>query len=284
MTSRRATRDLADCCFWAASALPLTMKERIEAAGAGGFGSVSLFPSDCPTPRRAREARREIEACGLHVGPLDPCVGWQAGEPARSRADDGLGAMLDFGEEEFFAIAAALEVTSVTAIQGSRRRYAPDESIGAFRRLCARAADHGIRVHLEFMPFSGIPDLATAWRIVAGADCANGGLVFDTWHYMRGAQDEQLLQQIPGERIFELQISDAAEERGRPSIAETMTARRLPSEHSGALRDIVRALLAKQGMGRVGIEVVSSEMWSRFSAEELGRQCGASLMRLLAEV
>lgn len=264
--------------------MPLTIEERIEAAGAGGFGSVSLFPSDCATPRRARETRCQIEAGGLDVGPLDPCVGWQAGEPTRIRANDGLDAMLDFGEEEFFAIAAALEVTSVTAIQASRRRYALEESIGAFRRLCARAADHGIRVHLEFMPLSGIPDLATAWRIVEGAGCANGGLVFDTWHYMRGARDARLLQEIPGERIFELQISDAAEEGGQASIKETMTARRLPSEHSGALRDIVGVLLAKEGVGRLGIEVMSTEMWSTFSAEELGRQCGASLEGLLAEV
>lgn len=266
--------------------MPFRVEERIEAAAAGGFGSVSLFPSDCATPRRARALRRQIEANGLSVGPLDPCVAWQAGESPRrrtSRANDALDAMLDFDVEEFFAIAIALEVASITAIQGSRRRYPLDQSISDFRRLCTRAALHGMRVHLEFMPFSGIPDLAKAWRIVAAAACANGGLVFDTWHYMRGERDERLLQEIPGERIFELQISDAAEERRQPSITETMTARRLPSGGSSALSDVVRALLAKEGVGRPGIEVMSTELWSTCSAEELGRQCGASLKGLLAE-
>jgi sugar phosphate isomerase/epimerase len=273
---------LADCCFWAASAFPLALEERIEAAGAGGFGSVSLFPSDCPTPRRAREVRRQIEAGGLSVGPLDPFAAWQAGEPARSTARRGLDALLDFDEQEFFAIAGALEVTSVTAIQRSRRLHPLRQSIRDFQRLCARAARQGIRVHLEFMPFSGISDLTAAWAIVDGAGCANGGLVFDTWHYMRGRRDKQLLEEIPGERIFELQISDVGDERGRPSVTETMTARRLPSEHSSALREIVRALAAKEGVGRAGVEVMSTELWSTSSVAELGRQCGSSLLRLLA--
>ena len=36
----------------------------------------------------------------------------------------------------------------------------------AFAELCDRAGDDLI-VALEFMPYSGVPDLATAWQVVA---------------------------------------------------------------------------------------------------------------------
>jgi hypothetical protein len=49
--------------------------------------------------------------------------------------------------------------------------------IGAFAALCRRAGD--LVVALEFMPYSGVPDLATGWEIVATADRPNSGLLVD---------------------------------------------------------------------------------------------------------
>ena len=36
----------------------------------------------------------------------------------------------------------------------------------AFAALCDRAGDD-LTVALEFMPYSGVPDLATAWQVAA---------------------------------------------------------------------------------------------------------------------
>ena len=40
-----------------------------------------------------------------------------------------------------------------------------DVMTGAFAALCERAGPD-LTVALEFMPYSGVPDLATAWRVV----------------------------------------------------------------------------------------------------------------------
>ena len=74
---------------------------------------------------------------------------------------------------------------------------AMDDVIEGFAGLCDRAAEHGLLVALEFLPWSGIPDVATAWRIVDAAGRANGGLLVDTWHHLRGVADDDALRARP---------------------------------------------------------------------------------------
>ena len=66
-----------------------------------------------------------------------------------------------------------------------------------FAGICDRAAEHGVRIGIEFLPFSEIPDAATAWQIVRDADRPNGGLDVDSWHHFRGAADLGQLLAIP---------------------------------------------------------------------------------------
>ena len=78
--------------------------------------------------------------------------------------------------------------------------------------MCDCAADIGVLVHLEFIPMTAIPDVATAWRIVRDAGRPNGGILFDTWHFSRGSADFDDLQTVPAERILAVQVDDAATE------------------------------------------------------------------------
>ena len=55
-------------------------------------------------------------------------------------------------------------------------------------------------VHLEFLPWSRIPDLATAWQVVRAADRPNGGLTVDAWHYSRSGPDRGAAALHPGRR------------------------------------------------------------------------------------
>ena len=66
--------------------------------------------------------------------------------------------------------------------------------------------------------------------VVSAADRPNGGLAFDTWHYLRGARDDALLDQIPGDRIFVVQINDAAAEPVGSLLNDTLNHRRMPGE------------------------------------------------------
>ena len=135
-------------------------------------------------------------------------------------------------------------------------------------------------VHLEFTPFSGIPDLATAWDVVRSADRPNGGLVFDTWHYFRGRRDDALLREIPGERIFAVQINDAAAQPQGRLVVDTWRFRRLPGDGDFDLPEVLEILAAKRGIGPPGIEVLSEDLW-RDAPAEIGRRSGAALAATL---
>lgn len=78
----------------------------------------------------------------------------------------------------------------------------------AFGSLCDRAADHGLVLGLEFLPFNDIFSAADALRIVQDAGRPNGGVCIDVWHHERGARDVDMLRSIPGEFITGVQMND----------------------------------------------------------------------------
>jgi len=128
-----------------------------------------------------------------------------------------------------------------------------------FAAICDRAADHGLQVALEFLPWSGIPDAATAWDIVRTAGRPNGGINLDVWHHFRGAADDDMLRAIPPERIVCVAISDADPEVVGDLIEDTTRRRRLPGEGSFDLVGFLR-LLDEMGVGApVTVEILSDE-------------------------
>jgi len=54
------------------------------------------------------------------------------------------------------------------------------------RRYAIAPIAHALRVALEFLPWTAIPDAGIAWEIVELAGRANGGVLVDSWHYFRG--------------------------------------------------------------------------------------------------
>jgi sugar phosphate isomerase/epimerase len=273
-----------DTFFWAGTLLAGTLEQRIEAAVAGGFKYLSLFPTDYLRARERGLSDADIialhERAGVRLITLDPFTRWlPRWEPPPGAPADRL-EWIGFDEDAIFAVADALQLETITVNEAFGTRYEIDELIEAFAAVCDRAARSGVRVHLEFTPFSGIPDLATAWEVVRTADRPNGGLVFDTWHYFRGARDDRLLDEIPGERIFALQISDALAEPQGSLLKDTLRHRRLPGEGTFDLAGVLPIVARKQGLAPWGIEVLSEELW-RLSPGEVGRRSGDALRRAL---
>ncbi len=279
-------RDVAaDACLWGATLAFGSLAERVEAAAAGGFATTTMFPHDYGRAREAGLSDADILAlhddAGVRLRTLDPFARWvPRWEPPADAAADRLG-LVSCPEEEFFDIARRLRIETMTAIEPFGTRHPPADLAAAFGDLCDRAADQGMLVHLEFTPFSGIPDLATAWDVVHTADRPNGGLVFDTWHYFRGRRADALLREIPGERIFAVQINDAAAQPRDRLVVDTWRYRRLPGDGDFDLPEVLEILAAKRGVGPPGIEVLSEDLW-RDPPSEIGRRSGAALAATLA--
>jgi sugar phosphate isomerase/epimerase len=178
-------------------------------------------------------------------------------------------------------LAEVLGVTSLNVVGRFVRADIPDELVAqSFSDVCDRANNIGCRVHLEFIPYGGISDLARAWDIVRLADRPNGGIQFDTWHFFRGSGDLELLASIPGRMITGVQISDADVETRGSLAEETLHHRKLPEQGSFDLESVIRILYNTGGLSLVGPEVLSDEL-SALPPNEAARIAVGSVNRIL---
>jgi 4-hydroxyphenylpyruvate dioxygenase len=275
----------AEPCLWGATLAHHSLAERAAAAAAGGFATTTMFPHDYARAREQGLTDDDILALhaehGVRLRTLDPFARWVPSWEPPAGADPARLELVSADADAFFDIVARLGIETMTAIEPFGTRHSTPDLAHAFGELCDRAADHDVLVHLEFTPFSGIPDLAAAWAVVQAADRPNGGLVFDTWHYLRGRRNDALLAEIPGDRIFAVQINDAAAQPRGPLVVDTWRYRMLPGEGELDIGSVLTILAAKPGIGAPGIEVLSDELWTH-TPQEIGRRSGEALARTLA--
>jgi sugar phosphate isomerase/epimerase len=253
-----------------------SLAEKCAAAVAGGFSAITLWPTDVARAKSAglslADAARLIADHGLAVADLDALLVWLPGEAT----PPGLPT-----EAEFYAIADGLGGRSLNVAQGFGAGIDVDRAAEALAGVCDRAREHGLLVTLEYLPWSGIPDAATALAIVDRCGRANATLMFDTWHTFRGPTDDTQLEKIPGARIGSVQINDAPAEPGENLVAETMSARLLPGEGSIPVARWLRWLGAIGSTAPIGVEVFSKAL-DALPPVEVGRRCGAAARAVLA--
>jgi len=95
--------------------------------------------------------------------------------------------------------------------------------------------------------------------LVRAADRPNGGLVFDSWHFFRGEPQFDVLETIPGDRIFQIQLDDAPAKPEGPLRQETQH-RLLPGDGELDLVTAIRTLHRIGALHWVGPEVISPQL------------------------
>ena len=260
-------------------------RQRIEAARAGGFSGFSLWGRDYWAARR--EGFDDADLCtllddyGLGVGEIDPAWWWLPGA-----ADFHLPEDLDteevfcYAEGEMLRLAEAVGARSLNAVDVFGGSWTDEQAAEGFAALCDRAADRGLLVHLEALPWSRIPDVARAWEIVRLADRPNGGVAVDAWHYFRAGADEASLRAVPGERVLGIQLDDGPAAAERNLLEATLHERLLPGEGEFDLTALMRALLDIGSVAPVGVEVFSDALHD-LAPVEAARRAGEATRRLL---
>ncbi|WP_433749304.1 sugar phosphate isomerase/epimerase family protein [Amycolatopsis sp. 3B14] len=257
--------------------------ERLRLAAACGYDSTSALPTEiAKNPRRLRTL---AESLGIELIALDPLVSWLPDwEPLPGACGDSvrqafMTAMNGLDVSRVLQIAASSGCTGVSAVEPYGRRVPVDRGGVAFAALCDQAAEHGLVVRLEPMPYSGIPDYESALSIIRAAGRANSGLVLDTWHFFRGGSSLPLLDDLPLEHLV-VQLSDAPAAPEPDLWAEASQRRLLPGAGALDLRGVLKALRERGFSGPVGPEVVSTGLWS-LGAAEAARQAAAACRALL---
>ncbi|MGR4070176.1 sugar phosphate isomerase/epimerase family protein [Billgrantia sp. C5P2] len=191
----------------ALTVLELSPPEMVEVAAQAGYEAVGLrlipatpkehhFPlaQDAGLLWRTRQRLRET---GLRV--LDI-------EILRLKPDTAVGR--DF--RQVLEIGAELGASEVL-VAGNDDDEA--RTVDNFAALCELAAPLGLHPHLEFMPWTGVKNLAQAHRIVAAARQAGQGnacLLVDAFHFNRSASRLGDLVQVPPDWLRYVQLCDVA--------------------------------------------------------------------------
>jgi sugar phosphate isomerase/epimerase len=234
--------------------------ERVAAAAAAGFAAIGLDSRDYAECRAGghsdTEMRTVLDDHGIRVAELEFVADWldEPHLPPRTRQS----------EERLYAAADAFGARHINVGTMLPPGDLPDFAIVAerFAALCDRADAHGLRVALEFLPWTAIPDAATAWEIAELAGRANGGVLVDSWHYFRGAADPGQLRTIPPHRIVVIQFDDADEYAGGDLLEDTMK-RRLPGQGTFDLIGFIQLLDSIGVTAPISVEIISPEQQAR---------------------
>jgi sugar phosphate isomerase/epimerase len=250
----------------------------VHAAAAAGFQGVSLYYDEYAIARAEgwtdRDLRAFLDDHGLAVAEIDGRMDWLPADQGGPSVGDVVTA------------AAALDARSITVIEVQGRRVGTtipfDVAARAFAAVCDRAAEPGLLVHLEYFPWSGVPDLTTAYEIVRLADRPNGGVMVDVWHHTRGPDAGALAFAAPCSSVLAVQVSDVAVERHDDARRETLHHRVLPGEGAGDVAGLLRALRDQGCTAPIEVEVYSDEL-AALPPTEAAQRAGAALRKVLAD-
>jgi sugar phosphate isomerase/epimerase len=222
-----------------------------RAAADAGFTTVALFPFHAQAIGFRRTEALLADA-GLRVRAVEGSTQWVDGATTALR--DEVAGLLEAADR--FGAGVVSACTLDPALPSIER------AVEGFAALCEQVGEHGMSVSLEFLPWTGIPDLATAWRIVDAAGHPSGGVLLDTWHWQRqpGGPDLDLLATIPGRCITYVQVSDTAADPTTDLWTETMSDRRLPGEGTVDYASVFGALAAIGAEPFVATEIFSAAL------------------------
>jgi sugar phosphate isomerase/epimerase len=205
---------------------PEQVKTIIDAAADAGWGGVSLWAFHHLAAVGGGKSPEEVRAWhtdrGLSVPIVESLIGWEGGDVATIEEQCGptFEVASFYGAKVVAGVVMAPEIDRAAAVKG-------------LAHLGRMGADRGMKVCIEWLPWSGLDTIASAWSLVQEAGGDNIGLVFDTWHWLRqpGGPDPDTLRHIPGDRIHCVQLDDApAKGSGDDPMMESMTNRLLPGE------------------------------------------------------
>lgn len=249
-----------------AQALPPTPFDvRVRAAASAGYRGLSLRPLEY---RAALAGGFDdaaqlalLEECGVEVSEVGLATTWHPGAGGRAGIDED--------EAVLWHMARLYRPRQLNAALWHTHDAA--DGARAFAALCDRAADLGLLVALEFIPHSGIRNLAAGWRMVERADRPNGGLILDTWHMHRAGDRHADLEQVPADKCFTLQLCDAAVEPWPEVKEESRHGRLLPGEGVIDFVGLLDRLHAAGARPLVSVEVIS-DVLHRLPPDEVTRR------------
>jgi len=255
---------------------PEQVKTIVDASADAGFGGVSLWAFHHQAAVGAGTSPEQVKAWhtdrGLSVPVVESLIGWEGGDEAAIQEMCGG----TFEVASFYGAKAVAGVVMAPEID----RAAATKGLALLGKM---GADRGLKVCIEWLPWSGLPDIKSVWKLIQDVGSDNLGIVFDTWHWLRqpGGPDLETLRKIPGSRIHCVQLDDATLEAGGDEIMlETMSKRLLPGDGDVDWSSVLGTLDEIGADPIWAPEVFNAELMA-LGPDEMARRIGESTRKVL---
>jgi len=183
-----------------------TLRQKLEAVAAAGFDGIELFEADFINFKgTAKELRGIVADLGLSIDLYQPFRDFEGMPEAQFRRS------LERAERKF-DLMEAMGAPMVLCCSNTSPLCVDDPALAAaqLHELAERAARRNLRVGFEALAWGRHTSLyGQAWNIVKQADHAHLGLILDSFHTLSLKDDPAGIADIPGEKIFFLQMADA---------------------------------------------------------------------------
>ncbi|MEV7439141.1 sugar phosphate isomerase/epimerase and 4-hydroxyphenylpyruvate domain-containing protein [Streptomyces griseoviridis] len=183
-----------------------SLTEKLTAAARAGFDGVEIFENDLlASPLDATEIRARCADLGLTIDLFQPMRDVEA-VPA-----DLFAANLRRARHKF-ELMNRLGTDTVLVCSSVSPHAVDDDALaaGQLARLADLAQEFGVRVAYEALAWGRhVSTYDHAWRIVETAGHPALGTCLDSFHILSRGSDPRGIEDIPGEKIFFLQLADA---------------------------------------------------------------------------
>ena len=239
-------------------ALSGTLPDKLEAAAMVGFDGVEVMEADLlGYDGSPADLRRMAEDLGLTIDLYQPFRDFEAmPEPQRARN-------LDRAERKF-DLMQELGAELVLVCSNTQPATLDDDAHAAadLAEMAERAHRRGLRVGYEALSWGRHVRLwKQAWQIVERAAHPALGLVLDSFHTLALADDPSGIADLPGERIFFVQLADAPL-RSMDVLSWSRHFRSFPGQGELDVGGFVRAVLASGYAGPLSLEVFNDQFRS----------------------
>jgi 4-hydroxyphenylpyruvate dioxygenase len=233
-----------------------TLNEKLEAIAAARFNGVEVFESDLLFFTGApREVRRYAADVGLTIDLFQPFRDFEG------VSDEKLRRNLDRAERKFDLMEQLGAPLMLVCSNVAPDALDDDERAAAqLYALAERAARRGLKVGYEALSWGRhVRTFDHAWRIASRAEHPHLGLILDSFHTLALPDDWSGIADLPGERIFFVQLADAPR-LGMNALTLSRHFRSLPGQGDLDVPAFMQSVLAAGYTGTISLEIFSDDM------------------------
>jgi 4-hydroxyphenylpyruvate dioxygenase len=183
-----------------------TLTQKMHACAEAGFDGIEVFEPDLVTTHHSPEEIRALaDRLDLRLDLYQPFRDAEGVDPGTFEAN------LRRAEAKF-ALMRRLGMDTMLVCSNVATATVDDDKVSAaqLRAMGELAEQYGVRLAFEALAWGRfIDDYRRAWRIVELADHPNVGVCLDSFHILSRGHDPRAIEDIPGEKVFFLQLADA---------------------------------------------------------------------------